>query len=228
MIGAEFCRLTPDPAPPIVAAVGQIPMKWIADPANHFRDGKTTDGRCRDYCQGGEVNRYERRGWLCDPDAGSPGRALVFRGQYQHSIDAKGRVSLPAKFRETLAELDITASANDRIILTQTFHQCLVAYPYDRWLRFEEKIRQLPQFDPNVIRLKRVYVAGAIECTLDGHGRLLVPQAMRDFASLEGQVVWVGQLDTIELWSSDRWQDATNNALQDPKALADAMAQFGL
>ena len=227
MIGFEFCRLTPDLPAPIVLAVGQIPMKWIASPANHFRDGKTTDGRCRDYCQGGEVNRL-RRWKVSDPFVGSPGRALVFRGQYQHSIDAKGRVSLPAKFRENLAELDITAQASDRIILTRTFHQCLVAYPYDRWLRFEEKIRQLPQFDPNIIRLKRVYVAGAIECTLDGHGRLLVPQTMRDYAELEGQVMWVGQLDTIELWSSKRWQDAVDDALSDPKALAQAMAQFGL
>lgn len=152
----------------------------------------------------------------------------MFRGQYEHTMDTKGRVSLPARFRENLADLDITMHAPERLIITRTFHQCLVIYPYDRWLRFEEKIRQLPQFDPNIVRLKRVYIAGATECTLDRHGRLLVPQAMRESVALTERVIWVGQLDTIELWSVERWQDAMQDALTDPKALASAMAEFGL
>jgi MraZ protein len=104
----------------------------------------------------------------------------------------------------------------------------LVLYPLDKWLNFEEKIRQLPQFDPRVQQLKRVYVAGAIECTIDGNGRLLVPQSMREFAGLERDVVWVGQLDTMELWSSARWTAAMDEAMQDPQGLAEAMASLGL
>ncbi|MEZ4461157.1 MAG: division/cell wall cluster transcriptional repressor MraZ [bacterium] len=148
----------------------------------------------------------------------------MFRGQFEHTMDGKGRCSLPARFRETLGELDPTGTNADRVILTRTFQKCLVLYPMDKWLNFEEKIQKLPQFDPRVQQLKRVYIAGAIECTIDGNGRLLVPQSMREFADLERDVVWVGQLDTMELWSASRWNSAVEDALQDPKGLAEAMA----
>ena len=152
----------------------------------------------------------------------------MFRGQYEHTLDAMGRVRLPARFREVLADRDTTGELSDRVILTRTFQKCLVLYPLDQWLNFEEKIRKLPQFDPHVQQLKRVYVAGAIECSLDSHGRLLIPQPMREFAQLERDVVWVGQLDTMELWSGGRWQSVVEDALQDPKGLAEAMAELGL
>ena len=152
----------------------------------------------------------------------------MFRGQYEHTMDGKGRVSLPARFREVLADRDPVGDQADRVVLTRTFQKCLVVYPLDQWLDFEQKIRQLPQFDPHVQQLKRVYIAGAIECSLDSHGRLLIPQPMREFAQLERDVVWIGQLDTMELWSSGRWQAVVEDALQDPKGLAEAMAELGL
>lgn len=152
----------------------------------------------------------------------------MFRGQYEHTMDGKGRISVPARFREVLASIDVTNENADRIILTRTFEQCLVVYPMDKWLNFEEKIRSLPQFNPNVQRLKRVYIAGAVEASIDSHGRLLVPQAMRDYAGLDRNCVWVGQLDTIELWSQEKWQGAVEAALQDPQELSQAMAELGL
>lgn len=152
----------------------------------------------------------------------------MFRGQYDHTMDAKGRISVPARYREVLSEMAPDGQQADRIILTRTFQQCLVVYPYEKWLSFEEKIRQLPQFNPHVQQLKRVYIAGAIECSIDGHGRLLVPQAMRDFARLDRECIWVGQLDTFELWSKEAWTAAVDEAMQDPKALAEAMSDLGL
>lgn len=152
----------------------------------------------------------------------------MFRGQYEHTMDAKGRISLPARYREVLGDLDATGEAADRVILTRTFQKCLVLYPLDKWLNFEEKVRALPQFDPSVQQLKRVYIAGATECQLDSHGRLLIPQKMREFAQFERECVWVGQLDTVELWSQHRWDAAMDDALQDPKGLAEAMASLGL
>ncbi len=143
-------------------------------------------------------------------------------------MDAKGRVSLPARFREVLSDLDATGESANKVILTRTFQKCLVLYPLDKWLNFEEKIRALPQFDPRVQQLKRVYIAGALECSIDSHGRLLVPQPMREFAGLEREATWVGQLDTMELWSTTRWSSAVEEALQDPKGLAEAMADLGL
>lgn len=151
----------------------------------------------------------------------------MFRGQYDHTLDAKGRVSLPARFREVLSN-NASTDATDRVILTRTFQKCLVLYPYLQWMEFEERIRKLPQFDPAVQKLKRVYIAGAVECTLDKHGRVLVPSAMRKYADLERDVVWVGQLETVELWSSARWQNAMEDALDDPKGLAEAMAELGI
>ncbi len=152
----------------------------------------------------------------------------MFRGQYEHRMDGKGRISVPARFREVLEDLDVTGENADRIILTRTFENCLVVYPMDKWLNFEEKIRQLPQFNPHVQRLKRVYVAGAVEVSMDSHGRLLVPQPMRAFAQLERDCVWVGQLETVELWSSANWQGAVDEALEDPEELSEAMAELGL
>lgn len=152
----------------------------------------------------------------------------MFRGQYEHTMDGKGRISVPARFREVLAERDLTGENVDRIILTRTFEQCLVVYPVDKWMAFEEKIRGLPQFNPNVQRLKRVYIAGAVEVSIDSHGRLLVPQSMREFAALERGCVWVGQLDTIELWSQEKWQGAVDEALENPEDLSAAMAELGL
>ena len=143
-------------------------------------------------------------------------------------MDGKGRISVPARFREVLGDVDITGENADRIILTRTFEQCLVVYPIDKWLAFEEKIRGLPQFNSNVQRLKRVYVAGAVEASIDSHGRLLVPQAMRDYAKLARNCVWVGQLDTVELWSQESWTGAVEEALQEPEELSAAMAELGL
>lgn len=150
----------------------------------------------------------------------------MFRGQYDHTLDAKGRVSLPARFREVLSNGSDTTP--DRVILTRTFQKCLVLYPLEQWLDFEERIRNLPQFDPAVQRLKRVYIAGAVECSLDSHGRILVPNAMRTFAELERDVVWIGQLDTAELWAANRWQSAMEEAMEDPKGLAESMAELGI
>lgn len=150
----------------------------------------------------------------------------MFRGQYDHTLDTKGRVSLPARFREVLSEESLDAA--DRVILTRTFQKCLVVYPFQQWTEFEDRIRKLPQFDPAVQRLKRVYIAGAVECSLDKHGRILVPSSMREFADLLRDVVWVGQLETIELWSQSRWQVAMDEALEDPKGLSQSMADLGL
>ncbi|AWV89535.1 division/cell wall cluster transcriptional repressor MraZ [Bradymonas sediminis] len=152
----------------------------------------------------------------------------MFRGQYEHTMDAKGRVSLPARYREVLTEMDVEGRNAGRVILTRNFEKSLELYPLDKWLNFEEKVRSLPQFDPYVQRVLRVFVAGAVECTLDSHGRLLVPKSMREFASLERDVVWVGQLEKVQMWSKPSWDRAVNAALEDTEELRQKVAEFGL
>lgn len=154
----------------------------------------------------------------------------MFRGIYEHTLDGKGRVSVPKQFRDVLAD-----SGHKEVMLTRGLHQCLVLYPMERWKAFEERILTRSQFDLHVIRAKRIFVAGAMECSLDGQGRVLVPTHMRDFAKLDKNVVWVGQLDTIELWDAEEWSRAYEQALTNAGApltfddkFSEALATLGL
>lgn len=118
----------------------------------------------------------------------------MFRGRYEHAIDGKGRTSLPSRFREVLA-----ASGESRLVITTGLDPCLVAYPMQEWLAFEERLAKLPQFDASVSMLRRIYVSGAVEVDIDKLGRLLVPQNLRDHASLERDALWAGMGRHIEL-----------------------------
>jgi len=125
----------------------------------------------------------------------------MFRGQFTHTIDAKGRVSLPARFRDALV-----ATGDARFILTPAlFEPCLHLYSMRTWEELEEKISSLPSFDPNIVRFRRLYVSAAIECELDKAGRVLVPPALRDKAGLARDVLWAGMGRTVELWAKEKW-----------------------
>ena len=89
----------------------------------------------------------------------------MFRGRYEHSIDAKGRTSVPARYRDALS-----AAGERRIVLTSALDPCLVAYAPPEWAAFEERLARLPQFDPAVKKLRRIYVSGAVECEIDDVG----------------------------------------------------------
>lgn len=126
----------------------------------------------------------------------------MFRGQFQHSVDAKGRVSLPARFRDE-------RRADERFVVTPAlFDPCLHVYPLCAWEAFEEKIAELPSMDPNVVRFRRLYVSAAAECELDRAGRLLVPSNLRERAALDREVLWAGMGKHLELWALDKWQTA--------------------
>jgi MraZ protein len=128
----------------------------------------------------------------------------MFRGQFEHSIDAKGRVSLPARFRDALL-----AEGDGRFILTPApFDPCLHLHPMRAWEEFEKKIAELPSLDPHIVRFRRIYVSAAVECELDRAGRVLVPPHLREKASLSRDVLWAGMGRTIELWSNDAWNAA--------------------
>jgi MraZ protein len=128
----------------------------------------------------------------------------MFRGHFEHSIDAKGRTSLPARFRDLLA-----ATADLRLVITPAlFDPCLHAHPMRAWEALEEKIAALPQFDPNVVAFRRRYISAAVECELDKQGRLLVPPALREHGDFHKEVLWAGMGPTIELWSKERWKAA--------------------
>lgn len=128
----------------------------------------------------------------------------MFRGQYEHAIDDKGRTSLPARFRDGLA-----ADGDVRLVLTKAlFDPCLHAYPMRAWEELEAKIAALPQFDSNVVAFRRRYLSAAVECELDKQGRILVPPQLREHASLSKDVLWAGMGKTAELWSRPLWDRA--------------------
>jgi MraZ protein len=135
----------------------------------------------------------------------------MFKGRYNYSVDGKGRSSLPAKFRDSIVSM-----GNDKVVLTfalDSKHPHLDIYPFSRWEEFELKLSAKPIFDENVIMLKRLYVANAVECQLDSHGRILIPATHRDFAQVEQEATFVGMTRTIELWNSAIWQSAQDEAM---------------
>jgi MraZ protein len=125
---------------------------------------------------------------------------MLFRGHYEHSIDAKGRTSLPARFRHALAVGDMRL-----VVAPALADPCLDIYPMAAWEQFEERVAQLPKWDRDTVLLRRRYVSAAVECELDRHGRVLVPAPLRDHAGLDKDVLWAGVGTTMELWSRARW-----------------------
>lgn len=131
----------------------------------------------------------------------------MFRGVYEHQIDAKGRTSFPARLRETLV-----GQYDDRLILTTALDACLHCYPVREWEALETALARRNPMEPGVKSLLRLYVASAQEVPLDKLGRVLVPPSLRAHAKLERDVVWAGMVKVIELWSRDGWHAAQDEA----------------
>ncbi len=121
----------------------------------------------------------------------------MFRGRFEHTIDAKGRLSIPAKFREVLG-----GEYDSRLIVT-TNDGCLVAYPYKEWLVLEEKLASLPRMKNKTMNVLRHFYSGATDFTIDKLGRILVPQALREYAGLNKDVVLIGLMQQFEIWDKD-------------------------
>jgi len=150
----------------------------------------------------------------------------LFRGRYEHAIDAKGRTSVPSRFREVM-----TAHGDSQLVLTTGLDSCLVAYPMAEWLAFEKRLSELPQFDADVVTLKRIYVSGAVECEIDKVGRLLIPAALRKHAGLQRDALWAGMGSYIELWAKESFEDLRKEVLSDQDRrleIARRLAELGL
>ncbi|MBQ9065029.1 MAG: division/cell wall cluster transcriptional repressor MraZ [Blautia sp.] len=141
----------------------------------------------------------------------------MFRGEHNHTIDAKGRLIIPSKFRELLGE---------EIILTRGLDGCLSIYPMDEWEAFEEKLRSLPLTNKNARTFSRFFVSGATSCELDKQGRILVPQTLREFAGLVKDVVFAGSLNRIDVWDKDKWSQICN--YDDMDTIAESMDEMGI
>jgi MraZ protein len=131
----------------------------------------------------------------------------VFRGVFEHQVDAKGRTSFPSKLRETLV-----GNYDDRLILTTALDPCLHAYPVREWEALEHALAKRNPMEPGVKTLMRLYIAPAQEVPLDRLGRVLIPPTLRAHAGLEKDVVWAGMVKVVELWSKRGWAQAQDDA----------------
>jgi MraZ protein len=149
---------------------------------------------------------------------------MMFRGQFEHAIDAKGRTSLPSRYR------DVLGGGNDlRLVVTRAlFDRCLHLYPMRAWEELEAKIAEMPQFDPNVVAFRRRYLSAAVECELDKQGRILIPPGLREYAELAKEVIWAGMGRTAELWSRERWEAAQTVSEAELSSFKTALEQFRL
>lgn len=124
----------------------------------------------------------------------------MFKGEYNHSIDAKGRVIVPAKFRERLG---------DTFVVTKGLDGCLYGYTNEDWQEFEDKLAGLPLTNKDSRQFVRFFMAGAADVEVDKQGRILLPAVLREFAALDKDVVLVGVSKRIEIWDKDRWNGVT-------------------
>lgn len=125
----------------------------------------------------------------------------MFMGEYSHSIDEKGRLIMPAKFREELGEA---------FVLTRGLDGCISVYPQNEWKKLEEKLSSLPLTNKNARTITRFLVSSAATCELDKQGRMLVPNALREYAGLVKDVIITGNLERIEIWDKAKWTENSN------------------
>lgn len=140
----------------------------------------------------------------------------MFMGEYNHTIDAKGRIIVPSKFRESLG---------DEFVVTGGLDGCLFVYPNDEWMEFIAQLKNLPG-SKEARQLQRYFLAGAANCEVDKQGRILIPNKLRESAALEKEIVFVGVLNKIEIWSKERWD--SNNDYGDMDQIAEHMSELGL
>lgn len=142
----------------------------------------------------------------------------MFIGEYQHSIDAKGRVIVPAKFRDELGA---------KFILTRGLDNCLFIFPQEEWQKFEEKLMNLPVASKDARAFVRYFFSSAVECEIDKQGRLTVPQNLKDHARIEKEIVTIGVMSRVEIWSKQEWENYGEENLGYDE-IAEKMADLGI
>lgn len=140
-------------------------------------------------------------------------------GEYEHSLDVKGRLIMPSKLRDGIGE---------KFIITKGLDGCLFGFSLDEWTNFEEKLKSLPLTNKNARDFVRFFLSGAVECEIDKQGRFLVASNLREYASMEKEVVIIGVGTRIEFWSKDKWKKYNNSDNISADELAENMTMLGI
>lgn len=141
----------------------------------------------------------------------------MFSGEYHHSIDAKGRVIMPAKFREALGE---------RFVVTKGLDRNLLVFNMEEWQKFYDKLSTLPLANKSSRDFSRMFLAGAVECDTDKQGRILLTTPLRSYASLIKDVTFIGNGNKVEIWSSENWNDYVGAI--DTEEMAQSLCELGI
>lgn len=141
------------------------------------------------------------------------------RGQFNHNIDAKGRLIVPAKFRELLGE---------EFVVTKGLDHCLFGYPNEEWDLFEEKLRKLPIQNKKARQTKHFFISCATDCEIDSQGRILIPSVLREFAGLEKEVAIVGNGERIEIWDREVWDSMSNDIADNMDDIVEELDDLGI
>lgn len=143
----------------------------------------------------------------------------MFIGEYNHSLDNKGRLIMPSKFRDRLGY---------EFIITKGLDNCLFVYPKEEWKVLEEKLKSLPLTNKDARAFIRFFFSGATECNLDKQGRVLIPSNLREHSKLQKDAVIIGVSTRIEIWSNDEWEEYNDDDNLSYESIAEKMAELGI
>ena len=142
--------------------------------------------------------------------------AALFLGEFEHAIDDKGRLAIPARFR---------ASLEDGLVMTRGVERCLVIYDSESWRDVSDRVRNLNQWQEDARRMQRHFFSGAVQAQPDKLGRVVLPQFLRAYAEIDSEVTVVGVADRIEVWSRTAWQQQRADGERDSAELAEHLAR---
>lgn len=143
----------------------------------------------------------------------------MLTGEFNHSIDSKGRLIIPSKLRDSLGE---------HFVITKGMDGCLFLYPENEWEAFEDKLRTLPLTNKKAREFKRFFLGSAVDGEIDKQGRILISTSLRTYANLDKEVVLAGVLDKVEIWSKDAWEARTAEIEKNIEDIASDMEDLGL
>lgn len=153
------------------------------------------------------------------PEWDKVGYKIMLIGEYRHTVDSKKRISLPSKFRSEVGE---------QVVLTRGLDNCIFVYPVDAWKEISQKLSELSIGQADSRGFNRFMLAGAVEANIDGSGRILIPDFLKEFADIDDSVVLAGVHNRIEIWNEERWDDYKDSIESKADVLAEKLGDIGM